>query len=268
MQPTMSSTPPQELVCFDWALKNMLRDKANFDILEGLLSELLKQDITIEEILKSESNRIHEEDKSNRVDLLAKTSNDGRAIIEVQSDDGLDYIHRILYGHRILYSASKLIMENLKKEDSYRSVKKVYSVNILFCNLGDATDYIYVGQTNFLGKRNKKLLGLSPDQKKCYQEDSQHHAERIAGLMPECHFLPEYYLLVVNRFDDNIRNGIDEWIYAIKNKVVLPEFKAKGIQAAGEKLKVLKLNEKERKSYDSYIEKFCTHTRCARYSSL
>ena len=42
---------------FDWAIKSRttagLRDKANFDILEGFLSELLKEDIKIENILES-----------------------------------------------------------------------------------------------------------------------------------------------------------------------------------------------------------------------
>jgi hypothetical protein len=36
----------------------MLRDKANFDILEGFLSELLKQDIKIEGLLESEIEKL------------------------------------------------------------------------------------------------------------------------------------------------------------------------------------------------------------------
>ena len=35
------------LVSFDWATKKLLRHKANFDLLEGFLSELLKDDILI-----------------------------------------------------------------------------------------------------------------------------------------------------------------------------------------------------------------------------
>jgi len=33
----------RHLISFDWALKRLLCSKANFDILEGFLSELLKQ---------------------------------------------------------------------------------------------------------------------------------------------------------------------------------------------------------------------------------
>ena len=33
------------LIRFDWAMKKMLRHKANFDILEGFLSELLRENV-------------------------------------------------------------------------------------------------------------------------------------------------------------------------------------------------------------------------------
>nr|VFK19839.1 MAG: PD-(D/E)XK nuclease family transposase [Candidatus Kentron sp. LPFa] len=42
----------RRLITFDWALKRLLRSKANYDVLEGFLSELLKEDITIIEILE------------------------------------------------------------------------------------------------------------------------------------------------------------------------------------------------------------------------
>jgi hypothetical protein len=45
------------LVSFDWALKKLLRQKANYGILEGFLSELLRFDVTIQNILDSESNK-------------------------------------------------------------------------------------------------------------------------------------------------------------------------------------------------------------------
>ncbi len=47
----------KNLIRFDWAIKRLLRNKADFSVLEGFLSELLKQDITIESILESEANQ-------------------------------------------------------------------------------------------------------------------------------------------------------------------------------------------------------------------
>ena len=63
-----------ELVRFDWAVKYLLRDKSNFDILEGFLSAVLGEDVEVEELLESESNQEDEEDKQNRVDLLVKNT--------------------------------------------------------------------------------------------------------------------------------------------------------------------------------------------------
>ena len=59
---------------FDWAMKRLLRDKANFKVLEGLLTTLLNEKITIKNLLESESNQEEEYDKYNRVDLLAENS--------------------------------------------------------------------------------------------------------------------------------------------------------------------------------------------------
>jgi hypothetical protein len=46
----------KRLIRFDWAIKTILRKKANFPILEGFLSELLHTDVVIESLLESESN--------------------------------------------------------------------------------------------------------------------------------------------------------------------------------------------------------------------
>lgn len=62
-------TKHRKLISFDWAIKKILRSKANFAILEGFLSELLFDDITIKEVLETESNKNTQEDKFNRLDI-------------------------------------------------------------------------------------------------------------------------------------------------------------------------------------------------------
>ena len=88
----------KKLVRFDWAMKKMLRHKANFDILEGFLSELLGEEVKIKQILDSESNKKMEDDKHNRVDILVENSKDELVIVEVQNSKEYDYFHRMLYG--------------------------------------------------------------------------------------------------------------------------------------------------------------------------
>ncbi len=85
-------------ISFDWAIKKVLRHKENFTVLEGFLSELLGFDIKIENILESESNKQHEADKFDRVDILVKSMQGELMLIEVQYDDEIDYFHRMVYG--------------------------------------------------------------------------------------------------------------------------------------------------------------------------
>ena len=134
-----------EYIRFDWAMKHMLRDKANFDILEGLISVLLGQDVKIIELLESESNQDDSTDKFNRVDIKAKNSQGHIIIVEVQLTRQLYYFHRILYG------TCKAITEHIKIGDKYDQVKKVYSISILYCDFGRGDDYIYHGEANFKG---------------------------------------------------------------------------------------------------------------------
>jgi len=48
---------------FDWAAKKLLRDKKNFGILEGFLSELLGEAVKMEGLLESERNQEEEDNK-------------------------------------------------------------------------------------------------------------------------------------------------------------------------------------------------------------
>ena len=73
--------PKEKLIRFDWAVKRLLRHKADHTILEGFLSSLLGRGIHIVEILESESNREYEENKQNRVDMLAEEEDGSKILI-------------------------------------------------------------------------------------------------------------------------------------------------------------------------------------------
>lgn len=118
------------LVSFDWAIKRLLRQKANFDILEGFLSELLKQEVKIQSLLESESNKADENDRYNQLDLLCENDRGELIIIEVQYYSEVDYFQRMLLG------TSKVITEYISAGEPYAQVRKVYSVNILYFDLG------------------------------------------------------------------------------------------------------------------------------------
>jgi len=223
----------RKLVSFDWAMKKILRQKANFVILEGFLTELLKFDVKIQEILESEANQETQEDKFNRVDLLAKNEHNELILIEVQHSSQIDYFHRMLYG------ASKLITEYITKGRGYTKVKKVYSINIVYFALGQGEDYVYYGKTEFRGLHNRDNI-LEPS----IRQKEDFNIETISDIYPE------YYILRVNEFNDIAKSRLDEWIYFLKNEEIEDKFKAKGLDKAKEALDVMKLKEEDRIKYN------------------
>ncbi len=224
----------RKLISFDWAMKKLLRSKANFEILEGFLSELLMEDVTILELLESESNQEDARDKFNRVDLKVTNEKKEILIIEVQYEREFDYLQRILFG------TSKVITEHLQKKEPYSKVAKVISINILYFDLGHGEDYIYHGTTSFRGLHEQDFLQLSGEQRELYGKDKLHE------------IFPEYYLVKVNKFNDIAKDTLDEWIYFLKNEEIKGDFKAKGIKKAKQELDILKLSDEERRAYERY----------------
>ncbi|MEZ4729435.1 MAG: Rpn family recombination-promoting nuclease/putative transposase [Caldilineaceae bacterium] len=129
----------EKLIRFDWAIKHILRNKANFDILEGFLSALLNEELKVIRLLESESNKQNDTDKSNRVDLLVENGKGELILIEVQVEGQADFFHRLAY------AAAKLLTEYLQQGQPYEKLKKVIVVGIVYCNLGQGKDYLYYG---------------------------------------------------------------------------------------------------------------------------
>jgi hypothetical protein len=227
----------RNLIRFDWAIKRLLRNKADFSVLEGFLSELLKDEIIIQSILESESNQKIDSDKFNRVDMLVKNSKDELVIIEIQNENEYDYFHRMAYG------TSKVITEYISVGEPYKNIKKVYSINIVYFDLGQGEDYIYHGKTDFVGLHTSDKLKLSSKQ-----------TELLGGKIEPFQIFPEYYVIKVNNFNDIAKDSLDQWIYYFKNNEIKDNFHAKGIDKAKELWRVDSLPEDERKNYLKHIE--------------
>lgn len=226
----------RQYVSFDWAIKRLLRSKANFGVLAGFLSELLRENITILEVLESESNKDFKKHKKNVLDLKVKNSRNEIIIIEVQYDRDYSFFHRILWG------TSRVVSEHLHEGDDYFRVQKVISVNLIYFDLGEGEDYIYHGVTSFRGIHKNDVLRLRTHEKKELGKDSVQE------------IFPEYYLIKINRFDDLAKDTLDEWVYFLKNEEIKPEFTAQGLQEAGRILAYTKLNKEEQIDYNNYID--------------
>ena len=226
----------KKYIRFDWAMKRMLRDKSNYAILEGLLTTLFKEKITINRLLESESNQEDELDKYNRVDILAENSKGELFIIEVQNNDEYAYFQRMLFG------VSKLVTEYINRGEGYQNIKKIYSVNIVYFDLGQGKDYLYHGKTEFLGVNTGEVLNLSPFQRQKFKVDV------ISELYPE------YYILKVNDFDGKPSTPLEEWIYYLNTGDIPQDSTAPGLEEARKKLELAMMSKDELSAYYRHLD--------------
>ena len=221
-------------ISFDWALKRLLRNKANFGVLEGFLSTLLNDNIKIHRLLESESNKDSEDSKSNRVDILAEDTAGELLLIEVQGESEYAYFQRILFG------ASKLVTEYIDSGKNYDNVKKVYSINIVYFDLGQGKDFVYHGKTEFRGIHNNDVLRLSTFQRQKFGVDEVYQ------------LYPEYYILKVNDFNRWSKVPLEQWIYFLSTSEIPEDADAPGLQEAREKLKLSRMSKEEQAAYRRY----------------
>jgi len=221
----------RSMISFDWAMKRLLRQKANFEVLEGFLSELLRRKIIIKNIGESQGNKEHKNDKWNQVDILVEADDKELVIVELQYDSENDYFQRMIYG------VSKAVTEYVHEGDPYSSVRKVYSINIVYFDLGQGDDYVYHGITNFTGLHTHTELQLTATQQQVY-------GKTFVG---ELH--PEYYIIKVQKFDDIAKNTLDEWIFYLKYNKIRDDFTAQGLGRARKILAFDKLSDEEKQEY-------------------
>ena len=220
---------------FDWAIKRLLRNKANFGVLEGLLTVLLNEPIHIVEILESEGNQQRENEKFNRVDIKAKNSQDEIIIVEVQNTREIYYLERILFG------VAKAITEHIELGNLYSEVKKIYSISILYFDLGKGNDYLYHGQNTFVGVHTGDFLEVTTKEK-----------DAIVHKLPS-EIFPEYFLIRVNEFNKVAVTPLEEWIEYFKSGVIRPDTKAPGLEEARRKLIYYNMDKSEQLAYDEHV---------------
>jgi hypothetical protein len=226
----------RSMISFDWAMKRLLLSKANFEVLEGFLSELLRRKIIIRNIGESSSNKEDGTDKSNVVDILVEADGREMVIIELQYGSENDYFLRMLYG------VSTTVREHIHEGNDYSEVRKVYSVNIVYLDLGAGDDYVYHGITSFKGLHTCNELHLSSKQQEFY-------GKTIPGEL-----YPEYYIIKVRKFDNAAKDTLDEWIYYLKNNEIRDDFTAQGIKRAQQVLAYDSLSASEKEQYHHHIK--------------
>ena len=227
---------------FDWAIKRLLRQKANFGVLEGFLTVFLGEKVTIVEILESESNQVSITDKFNRLDIKAKNDKGEILLVEVQNSREADYLERLLYG------VAKTITEHIELGHPYKEVKKVYSISIVYFDLGRGKDYLYHGQNRFVGVHTGDSLKITTRER-----------EALVTRSPE-EIFPEYILIRVNEFNQVATSPLEEWMTYLKEGTIRPDTQAPGLEEAREKLRYYSMSEEERRAYEAHLDAIVVQT--------
>ena len=239
MQHSNKHTPMEvnnKYIRFDWAVKRMLRDKANFAVLEGLITVLTGEVVKIEELLESEGNQERADDKFNRVDIKAKNVKGEIILVEMRITRELYYRQRIVLG------IPKALTEHNEFDLMYENAKKVYSINILYFDLGKGSDYLYHGKTVFTGVHTNDRLEVNTKE-----------ADELRMRVPEDIF-PEYYIIRVNEFNSVATTPIEEWLDYLKNNRIKDDTSTPGLKEARQKLLYMTMSDKERRAYDAHMD--------------
>ena len=179
-------------------------------------------------MLESEGNKETPDDKFNRVDVLAENSKGELIIIEIQNNAEIYYFQRMLYG------TSKAITEYIYEGDEYSQVRKVYSISIVYFDIGQGSDYIYHGKSVFKGVHTGDTLRLSVKQQEKF---TKHDAGDL---------FPEYYILRVNEFNQHAVTPLDEWIRFLKSGKIDENTQVEGLRLARRQLQISCLSKEER----------------------
>ena len=221
---------------FDWAIKRLLRQKANFDVLDGFLTVMIGEEIKIVEILESEGDQENVDDKFNRVDIKTLNSKGEIIIVEIQNTREIHYLERILYG------VAKAITEHISLGEDYDKIRKVYSISVLYFDIGIGTDYIYHGQNHFVGVRTGDQLRVNMRERNVL----------VSRFLAE--IFPEYILISVNEFDKVALTPLEEWMEYLKDGTIRPDTTTPGLKEAREKLKYYSMSPGERLVYIRHLD--------------
>jgi len=226
-----------DLVSFDYAIKYLLKDKGDYDIVEGFISTLISscgyKPIKIKALLESASNKESKELKSSIADLVVEDDTGNKYIVEI------DRSYTSLFLHKACFNSSRLIVDSISSNDDYSTIKKIIHINLLYFPFGNIKAPLHYGKTIF-----HEIDRVHPQ--------SLHIADLGMKFFDTHNIFPEYFVISVPLFNDVIKDELDEWLYMMKHSEVKKDFKSPYMKKVADRLNILKMSPADRKEYTSY----------------
>ena len=226
------------LISFDYAIKYLLKDKGDYEIVEGFISALFASEgygpVKITALLDSESNKESKDLKSSIANLVVADEEGNNYIVEI------DRAHTDMFLNKAVFNTSRLIVDNIGASQNYFQIKKVFHINLLYFPFKNANALLHHGKVIFHEIDKKHPLDV-------------HLVDRRMHIYDAHNVFPEYFIVSIPLFDDVIKEEIHEWLYLMKHSEVKKGFKSPYMEKVSKRLDILKMSPKERKVYDTYI---------------
>ncbi|MCC2626349.1 MAG: hypothetical protein K0R14_2222 [Burkholderiales bacterium] len=225
----------EQLISFDYAMKYILRDKSDYSIIEGFLSALLAtagyKPVKVKALLETESNKDEKRGKRILADMVVEDTDGVQYIIEIERNEKYNFMHKACF------SSSRVIVDSIGQGQDYLKIVKVIHISLLYFDIGGSS--LYHGKTIVRDVNSSERLNL--------------HLKRENGSTYDVtDILPEYFLISIPAFHDEIHRSIDEWLYMMKHEAIKDDFKEKYIKLAAERLNFLKMTLEEQANYMRY----------------
>ncbi len=232
------SCSDKPLISFDYAIKYLLKDKGNDDIVEGFINALLGANgygpIKIKALLETESNKESAYLKKNIADLAVEDTKGQVYIVGIERSCAENAICKAFF------NTSRLVADSMQIGIDYAAIKKIFHVSLLYSRPACMDHPLAHGETIFKAMQVKDPAEIIVDR-------SQN--EKLGF-----NILPEYFIISVPLFDDIIKEEIDEWLYVIKNSDTKEDFKSPCIKKVAERLNVLKMDDDDKTRYHIYMK--------------
>jgi len=232
-----------KLISFDYAIKYLLKDKGGYEIVEGFISALLKEQgyepVKIIALLDTESNKEEYSQKKSLADLIVEDEQHRKYIIEIERQEVKNFVHKSCF------NSSRLIVDQLGAGNDYLGIKKVFHISLLYFKIGNGS--IYHGKTIMREIETNEKLSIHIENEETKQS---YDATDI---------FPEYIFISIPQFNDKINSEIDEWLHVMKHEEVRDDFKSPYMRKLASRLDILKMSADERNEYSNYMKQIATY---------
>lgn len=226
------------LISFDYAIKYLLKDKGDYEIVEGFISALLTSEgykpVKIKALLDGERNKESRYLKRSIADVIVEDEQGNNYIVEI------DRAYTDLFLNKAVFNTSRLIVDNLGANQDYLQIKKVFHINLLYFPFENTKAPLHHGKVIFHEIDHTHPVDV-------------HLIDRGMHTFDTHNIFPEYFIVSIPLFDDVIKEEIDEWLYLMKHSEVKEDFKSPYMQKVAQRLSILKMTNQEREIYDTYV---------------